>query len=1380
MIDASALPVNLARGSSLSKMEDRFEAKCDEFTRSPSDSIQDDTGYITSATSLSSSSGSNTSLRISGGKYVQVSKEAVDFRSNLHNYLALGCLCFEDMDLVDEKPKFSGWQDVSTLPQLPPHAWSDASLYANLTRLEDAGWAKLRVCQSALDPRFSIWRVYILPGDAGHRFIDRQNKKLWNALESLIANVDINPETWQGRYAPCSECRFDLWARSDEGSIFYMFNKLSSPSPSIDLIDEKYAHEALEDLMDPASVLPGLKTVLYPYQRRSAGLLLQRESVAKLELDPRLEQRTAPDGSAFYYGARDLLFLRQPRFYEACRGGVLAETMGLGKTVIILSAILATKDHPAKVPAQYSMPATRSKVGSLADMAVSAIHSKSLPWKVEFDRIKHATGNDMTGCIDRLEQPPPCYYIPMEPQRWNRKTILPPPKKIIISSTTLIVVPRNLCKQWQSEIKKHVANDALSVLVMEDLKRALPPSDELRTYDVVLFSRNRFELEIKDGADESGRRLMATQMLCRCPYIGSTRTRDCRCIRDDDLYDSPLKHLHFKRLIIDEGHFFSNSASAAVTVANKLVKADHRWVVSGTPAKDLLGVEVDMSAADMWQTPESKACRDAALDQRRKFNQKEDTSGAVKSLGSLASSFLNIRPWCALDGERKAEWDEYIYRHEDLRKRTYSGFSSSLRRTLEAIVIKTRPEDVEKDIELPPLSHEVVRLEPSFYDKLSANLFTLVLTANAVTSERRDQDYLFHRKSAKDRYQLISNLRQSAFFWTGFSEADVEASVKNSNGYLAKEGTSCTLEDRGLLAGMLASAKKILESPGWKSMSRSHELGLFVDDWPVDSAQHWAFDSAAEPLMTGVSQLLDAQKYVDERAGTTDPGEGLAGAGIRSLAPARRGTIKDEDGEKNMISEKPLLTKAGIPASSLVGEPVLRRRSSSSSKGATAKTSPAKVTRAFKVVKNRSPKKGTPLDAEETGSPGVKTEDTAAASTPNQKRKRSAGTELSFAELAEDSPYLRSRIVGTTSAKMSYLISQILKYYKDEKILVFYDGDNVAYYIAQVLELLHIKHEIYAKSLAAHLKSEYVVRFDQEVQDRVLLMDVKQAAFGLNLSSASRIYFVNPVCRPNIEAQAIKRAHRIGQTRHVYVETLVLQGTIEEAMLERSRRMTRSEHLDAKVLEDDGGIREIIQGARLLPVLDEEQTGYGQIALFDEAQQLWGRSGRRGTVGGTTPAARPSGKKRRLSVAIRDVTDPDEEPQRVYEDAEDVARKVRRRVLTFVDCTDPNAEDMYTEDDDGPRRDRWRTSSQGAGAAVSGKDRMRGGLELILPTCAGAERLAPAWSPLSSPSPMETHHSGTLQAAWRPSSLFQNAAGQADIADMKRRDDLLQGILRRL
>jgi len=726
---------------------------------------------------------------------------------------------------------------------------------------------------------------------------------------------------------------------------------------------------------------------------------------------------------------------------------------------------------------------------------------------------------------------------------------------------------------------------------MDDTKKDLPLPKQLRKYDVILFSRSRFEQEIRDGSDSQGRRLSRQQQLaCRCPYIGSSRTRDCSCVSGNDIYDSPLKHLHFLRIIIDEGHFFSNGNSTAAQVACKLVEADHRWVVSGTPAKDLLGVEMDLYSSEAVPMALNDSCeRSNILNQRKLFNLKEDTSGAIKSIGSLASHFLKVRPWAAGEGESPSFWDDYIYRHEDSRKRTYSGFSTSLSRTLEALVVKTQPEDVERDIDLPPLTHNIVRLKPSFYDKLTANLFTLVLTANAVTSERTDADYLFHKNSQKARYQLIHNLRQSAFFWTGFSESDVEAAVQHGESYLEKEDIKSSENDRKLLTECIKQGKLVLATQGWKALSSSHEIGLFVDQWPADSAQHWTFDDM-NPLLTGASQLIEAQAHVNDRCTTEDPSEGLSGAGLRAKADVYPKAVGADSKEHD---EKPVLMKLGVPISSVNGEP--SKKKASTNKSSSKKQS---VLSSFKV---RKPRKS---DSKVTETPEHASAE--ALADPADVVGEAIAQDAT-PQLPETSGLRQTAIIGTTSTKLSYLVSQIYESYQDEKILVFYEGDNVAYYIAQVLELLHIPHLIYAKSLNAAQKSDYIVRFDLESSFRVLLMDVQQAAFGLNLTSASRVFFVNPVCRPHIEAQAIKRAHRIGQTRPVTVETLVLEGTIEEKMFERAKRMSRVEHKEAKVLEDDGGIKEIIQSARPLPVSEEERLGHGQIAYLESPQQLWSR-----------------------------------------------------------------------------------------------------------------------------------------------------------------------------
>lgn len=98
---------------------------------------------------------------------------------------------------------------------------------------------------------------------------------------------------------------------------------------------------------------------------------------------------------------------------------------------------------------------------------------------------------------------------------------------------------------------------------------------------------------------------------------------------------------------MDEGHYFSaNNTSSTIRVAKNLVKVDHRWVVSGTPAKDLLGVEIDQASADS---------QDLST-QRKTFDSKHDVAGAVDSINALASNFLMSTPWKVNDAKN------YIYR----------------------------------------------------------------------------------------------------------------------------------------------------------------------------------------------------------------------------------------------------------------------------------------------------------------------------------------------------------------------------------------------------------------------------------------------------------------------------------------------------------------------------------------------------------------------------------------------------------------------------------------------------------------------------------------------------------------------------------------------
>lgn len=102
-------------------------------------------------------------------------------------------------------------------------------------------------------------------------------------------------------------------------------------------------------------------------------------------------------------------------------------------------------------------------------------------------------------------------------------------------------------------------------------------------------------------------------------------------------------------------------------------------------------------------------------------------------------------------------------------------------------------------------------------------------------------------------------------------------------------------------------------------------------------------------------------------------------------------------------------------------------------------------------------------------------------------------------------------------------------------------------------------------------------------------MDLSQAAFGLDMKAASRIYFINPVLNPQVEAQAIGRARRVSQQKPVTVETLVLRNSLDEVILERKEHMTQAEHRQAKSLLDISSIYNWIKNTEIqdMPVVDD-------------------------------------------------------------------------------------------------------------------------------------------------------------------------------------------------
>ncbi|KAJ5161391.1 hypothetical protein N7492_006783 [Penicillium capsulatum] len=77
-----------------------------------------------------------------------------------------------------------------------------------------------------------------------------------------------------------------------------------------------------------------------------------------------------------------------------------------------------------------------------------------------------------------------------------------------------------------------------------------------------------------------------------------------------------------------------------------------------------------------------------------------------------------------------------------------------------------------------------------------------------------------------------------------------------------------------------------------------------------------------------------------------------------------------------------------------------------------------------------------------------------------------------------------------------------------------------------------------------------VTNFTQDPNCKIMLVSLKAGNAGLNLVAASHVILFDPFWNPFVEEQAIDRAHRIGQTKEVFVHRLLIENTVEDRICE--------------------------------------------------------------------------------------------------------------------------------------------------------------------------------------------------------------------------------------
>ena len=107
-------------------------------------------------------------------------------------------------------------------------------------------------------------------------------------------------------------------------------------------------------------------------------------------------------------------------------------------------------------------------------------------------------------------------------------------------------------------------------------------------------------------------------------------------------------------------------------------------------------------------------------------------------------------------------------------------------------------------------------------------------------------------------------------------------------------------------------------------------------------------------------------------------------------------------------------------------------------------------------------------------------------------------------------------------------------------------------------------------------RKQIIDKFQNDEEIKLFLISLKVGGIGLNLTAADYVFLIDPWWNPQAEIQAISRAHRMGQTKKVFVQRFISYNTIEEKIQQLQKKKLK--------ISD-----EFIDSANLFKIIPEEE-----------------------------------------------------------------------------------------------------------------------------------------------------------------------------------------------
>ncbi|WWD19169.1 hypothetical protein CI109_103627 [Kwoniella shandongensis] len=864
-------------------------------------------------------------------------------------------------------------------------------------------------------------------------------------------------------------------------------------------------YDGLENYENPK----GVKTFLYRYQIRSVAKMLQMETKPNKLVDPLFTpfQEAGREG-IYYVNLLTWDIQRHPGWYDLPRGGILCEQMGTGKTLMCLALIVSTLHQPT------APPPTEIDISEIT----TDIAERTYPFA------PHSDLRELAGFPRRSTQ----LIFPslvelcanklaiLDPSAINNRYLPAYTKPLLNRRTFYYTLPlddecsRTAKRQTfeQTVRKMYLAKGTLVIvpqILVQQWKEEITNHLEEGVLNVYEVKGHLPPIEDLLGYDV---------ILMDVNRFGFEETERRKF---PEKGPSVLLQARWKRIILDEGHVASNKTSNAMILAMQL-SVERRWLVSGTPTRYLQqGGEIEMegmglSAVSRPSTPslESGGGVIHHATTRRTWS-KRDIEDATR-IGVMIGGFLAAEPF-----KSEALFQRLVTASLSKRGGPEFGAVARMKYIANGLMVKHGPKVIDMEAQLPPstISKELLQFDPM--QRITYNVLAALVSSNVLTSGGEDADYFLHPKNVESYNQVVNNLHL-ACFWYSARAMDADGCLERTRSWLDRH-PEASEHIRTHLEEACRHLETALSTPGWDEwMTNAVSMAMDGTSFPSIIKQAWSDSFNGQPNMIDMHSLIELREL--NKRGSTLQELHIAGWDFRSS--------KSEISVEEMLRTHEKHTKAEHKAKKAEERKVKKGAATAAQTPKAAPISPGK-----RATKRKSDVLEERLDE------AARNANKAAGRTP-------------LSPPGVDLPRPLPALIHTKSrsAKVNYVLRSIQESDKEDKFVIFGDTYELGH-LTEGLDMVDITSTFVGHSINGAQRIKALERFNKP-EVKVILLDLTIAARGLNLVIANRMIFLAPVWNLDVQAQAIKRVHRIGQTRATRVEILVTEGTFEEDIAKRS------------------------------------------------------------------------------------------------------------------------------------------------------------------------------------------------------------------------------------